>query len=359
MQVRLNAKWWVMRLSGAVRDELERCVRENMPLEHVHAHRFSADQAALRGLFIAHGRLERGRLEAADLKNACLNDCDLTDLVLHHARLDGAGLSDLRIQRSDLSDASLESSQLRNCRLEEVRLANADLERALIADVRFVACELRDAVLRQAILLSTTFTDPGLKAVSLRGVDLSGSCLIDVDLRHADLCGASFAGALLCRIDLRGARLDDVRWEGATLVQVRTGSEAEAAGMPAQAVQPGSAPVDAEDIAHPGWIDAPAEAAVWRFLEAAPPELAARLALELCRRLRLSPVALETATQEAASPESEVGERSDPSSGVLVQRRANTALEPRRHPARLVGPGFVPRAFACSSPAFRTQVGRA
>ncbi|MBI4401230.1 MAG: pentapeptide repeat-containing protein [Nitrospirae bacterium] len=102
-------------------------------------------------------------------------------------RLDLRG-TDLR--RANLSGAHLEGAILSEVRLEEANLAGINLEEAILREARLEHSNLTEANLQGAFLLNTSF-----KGARLRNANLQGAFLGGTRFDEADLLGADFTDA--------------------------------------------------------------------------------------------------------------------------------------------------------------------
>ena len=110
------------------------------------------------------------RLEAADLRNALIEYCDMTGAFLPSACIAGA-----EITESNLSEIILFRGNLGKAKLRVVDLPNANLEYCNMHGTLFYRVDLTGAIFRNA--------------------DCTGAEFIDVDFLDADLTGTDFSGA--------------------------------------------------------------------------------------------------------------------------------------------------------------------
>ena len=110
------------------------------------------------------------RLEAADLRNAFIEYCDMTGAFLPSACIAGA-----EITESNLREIILFRGNLGKAKLRVVDLPNANLEYCNMHGTLFYRVDLTGAIFRNA--------------------DCTGAEFIDVDFLDADLTGTDFSGA--------------------------------------------------------------------------------------------------------------------------------------------------------------------
>ena len=134
-----------------------------------------------------HGGPEGLDLRQADLENADLSALDLHAADLRNATLDGANLRKTNLEGADLSQADFREADLWQANLQRVNLYEADLRGA----------ELSGAKLQESYLLQT---------------DLRGAELDRVDLERAELVQTDLRGAYLAGARLRGMILEGVNW---------------------------------------------------------------------------------------------------------------------------------------------------
>ncbi|HEY9368232.1 pentapeptide repeat-containing protein [Streptomyces sp.] len=148
--------------------------------------------------------LENFDLSGASLVKANMLGVKLPNADLRHAFLGGANLTDARLGAADMTGADLDEANLHHAHLGRAKEASetsaadssADLTRATL-----IRADLSTADLRDVILIAADLTD-----ANLAGADLRGANLTHADLSNADLTGAKLAGAQLSGAILEGAR---------------------------------------------------------------------------------------------------------------------------------------------------------
>jgi uncharacterized protein YjbI with pentapeptide repeats len=178
--------------------------------------------ADLAGMSLARASLEGALLERADLTGADLTGADLTGAVLTRAtlarvKLAGARLAGANLGGADLTEADLSGgvdltdAVLHEARLERACLRQAVLKEADLSEAVFTGADLAEAEAREAL-----FYRCDLAGMSFAGADLRKASFLEARLEGADFAGATLEGAVLLavkgdRASFRGARLDNVR----------------------------------------------------------------------------------------------------------------------------------------------------
>lgn len=189
-------------------------------------------------------------LQNANLRDAYLENADLSGANLKKANLEGAFLKSAKLNGANLVGAKLKGANLASTRLEWTRLENANLaganlESAILVDVNLGGADLRGVTLQHAVLANVNMEGANLeganletislqRAFNLRGANLKnanlerasaylgrnsleGGDLSDFDLGKANLGGANLAGVRLPAINLREANLEGANLERAHL----------------------------------------------------------------------------------------------------------------------------------------------
>jgi len=154
--------------------------------------------------------LSKFRLSGACLTNANLKQAKLNDTNLTAACLDGADLTEAQMSDANLKDASLQGS----C------LFRAILVRACLQNVNFAKADLRECKITRAILIGANLSNAKLDKSNLAYSDLSKSILkdsnlIDADLQESNLHSADLSKANLKRALLLKSNVDSTIFKGA------------------------------------------------------------------------------------------------------------------------------------------------
>jgi hypothetical protein len=140
-------------------------------------------------------------LDAADLRDALVDGCNLRGASLESVQASGSSFT-----RADLTLAQLRGSDFRSANLSEALLTDANL-----CGANFERAALDDADLIGAELAGASFRSAGLRGANLRDAHLDG----------ADFSDARFAFTVLAASDLSRARgLESVIHEGPSTVGI-------------------------------------------------------------------------------------------------------------------------------------------
>lgn len=153
-----------------------------------------------------------------DLKQACLNGTDLSQVRLRGADLMTANLNGANLARSDLRGTNLSGANLDEAFLVDADLTEAAMGGAHLHNSFATAANLSIANLNNADLTGASLSDANLSGASLRLANLAGADLTDADLHDADMAEANLAGANLAGADVRGADLRGVIHDERTIV---------------------------------------------------------------------------------------------------------------------------------------------
>jgi uncharacterized protein YjbI with pentapeptide repeats len=129
---------------------------------------------------------ECGALRGRDLREAVLNEIDLSGADLHGARAKGIKLKDAVLVGVAMRNSEFDSADLRGADLMDAVMDRADLRLADLSGAR-----LHNARLERAILFGALLRDADLTRADLRRADLR-----EADLSYADLSRANLRGAI-------------------------------------------------------------------------------------------------------------------------------------------------------------------
>jgi uncharacterized protein YjbI with pentapeptide repeats len=130
---------------------------------------------------------ECGALRGHDLREAVLNEVNLSGADLHAARARGIKLKDAVLVGVAMRNSDFESADLRGADLMDAVMDRADLRLADLTGAR-----LHDARLERVILFGALLRDADLSRANLRRADLREADLSYADLSRADLRGAVY-----------------------------------------------------------------------------------------------------------------------------------------------------------------------
>ncbi len=167
--------------------------------------------------------LEEGtNMEGQDLRNCVITSGTLNGVLLNHALLD----------RADMSNVALEDAQLRHCRANGVNLIYARANRAKLDGAQFRKALFTGATMQDVEVTNTVFAESDLIYTDLRGARGDGTAFINANLSKAELSGAQLPGAVfrdslvwggvfkrarLPKADFSLANLAEAQFEGADL----------------------------------------------------------------------------------------------------------------------------------------------
>jgi uncharacterized protein YjbI with pentapeptide repeats len=173
---------------------------------------------------LSRANLTEAELLWADLSGADLTGADLTGANLENASLEGVKLDASakiapkwrlvwEIVNEGGATRDLAGVDLRDAFLEEADLSEADLRGADLVWAKLYGADLSGADLRDATMTN----------IRLTGADLTGAMLADSNLGDADLEGANLTEADLSRANMSGANLEEanltqVNLSGANLI---------------------------------------------------------------------------------------------------------------------------------------------
>ena len=161
--------------------------------------RAKLNKARLQGANLVGVHLYRAKLFEAHLHRADLTKAHLPWATLSKAHLEEAALREAHLQRADLSQAHMQGANLMLAHLHGAALEMARLHEARLNGARLHGADLTRAHL-QGALLSTAH---------LPGADLSGAYL-----HGSDLTEACLHGAILIETYLQGAKLHSAQLRG-------------------------------------------------------------------------------------------------------------------------------------------------
>ena len=153
-------------------------------------------------------------MRGANLGRATFVTCKLDGALLQSAKAQGAVLvKDCTLIRADLGGAHFGGCNFGGADMTEVRLVRTILDGANLSDSKVDGSDWRLASAKGALLRKT----------SIRQASMAGSNFENAVLQHADLRGSDLRSSNLFSADMSRVRLDgDVRLEGALLKRART-----------------------------------------------------------------------------------------------------------------------------------------
>jgi uncharacterized protein YjbI with pentapeptide repeats len=163
----------------------------------------------LQGANLSDVKLQGAVLILADLRDADLSHARLQGVVLRSANLQGANLFGTQLQGAHMSGAQLQFAILGGTLLQGADLSRANLQFANLAGfTQLQGANLSGAQLQFAILRGVSLEGSNLKAAQLQSASLEGVQLKGADLRDAEIGGAYFSHGVFAATSLD---LADVR----------------------------------------------------------------------------------------------------------------------------------------------------
>jgi uncharacterized protein YjbI with pentapeptide repeats len=155
-----------------------------------------------------------------DLKQAALDDADLSGADLRCADLTGASLYRARLVGADVTGSKLIGAKLDGADLTSIKADGSDFSSASLLQVDMSSGTFRRAVLQQATMVgsrakSTDFSNADLTSIDARFLQMQFGLADGASWKFADLRGASWTGtrarcADLSKADFRGAEMQAV-----------------------------------------------------------------------------------------------------------------------------------------------------
>ncbi|MEA5575343.1 pentapeptide repeat-containing protein [Anabaena sp. UHCC 0451] len=194
------------------------------------------DNADLSGVLFKSANLNRASLKASRFRSVgedgrwdTYDDviADLSKTQLKQANLNDANLSRVLMNRSDLSRATLNKANLSNARLvganlSSTQLIGSDLQQAILEDAILTGADISDAKLIEADLYAAHLSrvsaiSTQLSHANLTNTDWQGADLSEAYLDHANLTNANFSAARLSGADLRSANMKNANLRNADI----------------------------------------------------------------------------------------------------------------------------------------------
>jgi hypothetical protein len=144
-------------------------------------------------------------LSRAKLRDADLNEYDLSNTRLYRADLQGASLWKTNLTGADITEANLRGSNLRQATLHDTQAVRANISRAVCWKASF-----RGANLYMADFWGTDLSDADLYGAALVEARLHGSIMVRANLQNADLSKAMVYGSSTWDVVLNGATQRDL-----------------------------------------------------------------------------------------------------------------------------------------------------
>ncbi|MFF7388921.1 pentapeptide repeat-containing protein [Streptomyces scabiei] len=200
--------------------------REVLDFHDLHLRNAKLNQADLTGAILSDADLDWANLTEASLNRANLHGTELVRANLHKAdltmaRMDGAKLSGADLSEAKLAGADLAGASINEANLSEATLTGADLSGVVLSGAALSGANLSEADLTRADLYRARLSEADLSQADLRGADLTDADLTEADLTRADLTEATLTRADLRGADLTGATLTRTNLHGADLTHVR------------------------------------------------------------------------------------------------------------------------------------------
>jgi uncharacterized protein YjbI with pentapeptide repeats len=185
-------------------------------------HQANLSGANLRGANLSDANLFETNLSAADLRGTNLKRANLRGAVLQNALISGANLVKANLSHTNLSEADLGNSKLDGAELSGgANLSQARLDFAGLADVKLMGANLSHASLVNADLYEADLTKASFVGANLKGANLCEADLQEADFSNADLTDADLSQASLVRTNLTQANLTGCRVYGCSVWDLR------------------------------------------------------------------------------------------------------------------------------------------
>jgi uncharacterized protein YjbI with pentapeptide repeats len=196
---------------------LVRCSREERAEEWNRWREANTDEVvSLQGADLTDMRLDGFNLAHANLRGAILDKAHLYEASLAGANMRDASLSQTQFGHTNLTEASLQNASGVGPHFEGADLTSADLQDAELEPSYFDG-----ALLRRSKLKGSQLKNARMDGIRLFDTDLSGVSLDGATLRRANLAGADLTGARLNNVDLSYATIADANMTGTALTGVQ------------------------------------------------------------------------------------------------------------------------------------------
>ncbi|HEX6244660.1 MAG TPA: DUF2169 domain-containing protein [Polyangiales bacterium] len=163
------------------------------------------DAAVLRGAQLIGASLQGASLQGTDLRQAAMEDADLSESQGAGIKLEAAVLT-----RANLAGCAWSGVEFRGTQLAEVHAVGARLESAT-----FVGAVLDEANFEAAQLQAARFESSSAQGTSFAKAQLGAAQLTDCKLKQADFSAAELSEARLTRCDLDDAHFEASQAKGA------------------------------------------------------------------------------------------------------------------------------------------------
>jgi uncharacterized protein YjbI with pentapeptide repeats len=149
--------------------------------------------------------LERVELANEDASRLQLLESRLVDVDLTGAKLEHALLRDVRVTEGSWANVRATGVTLRRVELERVRLTGAELSGGVLDDVTFAACRLDLASFRGTKLSSVRFQGCRMEEADFQDAALASCVFDDCVLTRSGWLGATLERTEMRSVDLAGA----------------------------------------------------------------------------------------------------------------------------------------------------------
>ncbi len=168
---------------------------------------------------LSNATLVKANLRGAKLNLGKLNSCDLREAVIS-----GSDLTSASLPKANLRESTMFKAVLKSATFKEADLTKADMRECVANGAFFHTANLARARMQGGSFAGADFSQANLKRADLSNADLSGADFFSADLRQAVLQGANLQKANLrlanlAGADLSGANLQYANLEGAQLIQ--------------------------------------------------------------------------------------------------------------------------------------------
>jgi uncharacterized protein YjbI with pentapeptide repeats len=149
--------------------------------------------------------LERADLANEDATRLQLLESLLVNVDLAGAKLEHALLRDVRVTEGTWANVRATGITLRRVELERVRLTGAEFSGSVLDDVTFIGCRLDLASFRNATLSSVRFHGCRMEEADYQDAVLASCVFVDCILTRSAWSNATFERSEMRGVDLAGA----------------------------------------------------------------------------------------------------------------------------------------------------------
>ena len=168
----------------------------------------------LNGADLTEARLENATLSKTQLQKAWLREACLQGASLVEAHLQGTVLDKAQMQGAKLTQALLQGTIL-----EKAQMRGTNLDRALLQGALLNSAQMQEASLAFAKLQGAFLDSAQLQGTQFFGAQMQGAKLTETQLQGAQFFGAQMQGTVLDKAQMQGAKLTQALLQGAALFE--------------------------------------------------------------------------------------------------------------------------------------------